>query len=150
MLVKLASSPSRLVMCFVCRCVPVPIYIHCCNYQKTEFISDHKILCLAVDASQAVLSESLTLAKMTGQPTLRVSRSTSLQTLRHWRQSSQETCDLLGCCGTATYYTIYGRTKWRSSCSRLPNSTRCLTLKYRRSSQNTSLQSQRQLSNAAS
>ena len=51
MLVKLASSPSRLVMClYVIVCLYLYIYT-AVVIQNTEFISDHQILSLAVDAS---------------------------------------------------------------------------------------------------
>ena len=53
MFVKLASSLSRLVMCLVCHCVPVPIYIYTAvTIQKTEFNSDSQNTeLIAVDAS---------------------------------------------------------------------------------------------------
>ena len=109
-LVKLASSPSRLVMCLVCYCVPVPIYIYCCNYQKTEFISDHqKILSLAVDASPGYHISGDEGKVWTAHGNSRLSQRVwhwprwlvnllgacrgVLRCKRHWRQSSQETCD---------------------------------------------------------
>ena len=126
-LVKLASSPSRLVMCLVCHCVPVPIYIYCCNYQKTEFISDHqKILSLAVDASPGYHisgDEAKSELPMATHGSLREfdtgqdDWSTYLERVEEYfvandtgdSQAKKHAILRVSCCGTATYQVFHAR-----------------------------------------